>query len=125
MSRSSLTFDTARKLALALPGMEEGTTYGTRALKVRGTFMACVPSHKSAEPGSLVVRVDVNRRADLLEEAPETYYLPHHYVNYPFVLVRLSRLTRDALQDLLKTAWRLAAARPSRARGAARTGPRN
>ena len=37
--------------------------------------------------------------------APDIYYLTDHYVNYPVVLVRLSRIHPDALRDLLGIAW--------------------
>jgi hypothetical protein len=106
-----ITFDTVRKIALAMPGVEEGTTYGTPALKVRGKLLACIPSHKSAEPDSLAVRVDFIQRAELLAADPDVYYLKDHYVNYPVVLVRLSRIHPDALKDLLGTAWRFVTAK--------------
>ncbi len=108
----------AWRIGLALPGVEESTTYGTPALKVRGTVIACIPSHRSAEPNSLVVRTDGASRAGLLEDAPDIFYLPDHYRNYPFVLVRLGRVTRDALGDLLKEAWRLASVKSPRRRKA-------
>ena len=85
--------------------------YGAPALKVRGQMLACTPTHKSAEPNSLAVRLDFDQRAELLAAAPETYYVKDHYVNYPVVLVRLSRIDREALRDLLGMAWRFAAAR--------------
>jgi hypothetical protein len=31
--------------------VEESTAYGSPALKVRGKLLACVPAHRSAEPG--------------------------------------------------------------------------
>ena len=34
------TFDTVREIALSLPGVEEGTSYGTAAFRVRGKFLA-------------------------------------------------------------------------------------
>src|ERR1700751_3129677 len=55
MPRSTTNFDTVRKIGLALPGVEESTAYGSPALKVHGKLLACVPSHRSAEPGSLCV----------------------------------------------------------------------
>jgi hypothetical protein len=42
-------------------------------------------------------------------EYSTTYYLTDHYVSYPVVLVRLSRVHRDALPDLLLMAWRFMA----------------
>ena len=46
-----------------------------------------------------------------LEDAPETYYVTDYYEKYPLVLVRLSRIDRDALRDLLSVSWRLGAAK--------------
>jgi hypothetical protein len=101
MRKSKIEFDTVREIALTLPGVEETTAYGMPALKVRGELLACVPSHRSAEPNSLVVRVDFDDRAELLAEDPDVYYLRDHYVGYSGVLVRLSRVDRGVLKDLL------------------------
>ena len=104
-------------MALELPEVEESTTYGSPALKIRGQLLACIPSHKSAEPDSLAVRIDFDRRAELLAVEPDVYYLKDHYVNYPVVLVRLSRIHLDALRDLLDEAWRFVSAKaPARKR---------
>jgi len=64
--------------------------------------------YRSAEPNSLAVSVDFDQRAELMATAPDVYYLPDHYVNYPVVLVRLSHVHPDALPDLLNMAWRFA-----------------
>jgi hypothetical protein len=98
---STINFDTVRKIGLALPGVKESTAYGAPALKVRGKLLACVPTHRQAEPGSLAVRVDFDDRAELLAAAPDVYYVTDHYLNYSAVLVRLSRVTPDVLRDLL------------------------
>ena len=110
MTRKAITFDTVRELGLALPNVEEGTTYGSPSLKVGGKMFACIPVHRSAEPNSLAVRIDFEQRDELLAAEPATYYLKDHYVNYPVVLVRLSRINRDALRDLLLMAWRFVSA---------------
>jgi hypothetical protein len=107
-------FATVRALGLALPGVEEGTMYGTPALKVGGRMFACIASHKSAEPNTLVVVIDFASRDELIAADPETYYLKDHYVGYPSVLVRLNRIRRDALKDLLLMAYRQAASKPKR-----------
>jgi hypothetical protein len=112
---SKIDFDTVRKIGLGLPGVEEGTTYGSPALKIGGKLLACLAVHRSAEPGSLVVRVGFERRADLVAADPEVYYFTEHYVSYPAVLVRLSRIHPDALRDLLGMAWRFTAAPRPRA----------
>lgn len=114
MPKRSPTFDDARKMALALPGAEERMSYGVPAFYVRGKMFACQPSHKSAEPGSLVVRIDFNRRAELLEADPDTYYITEHYEAYTTVLVRLKRVHRDALRDLIAMAHTFMSSRRAR-----------
>jgi hypothetical protein len=110
MPRKPITFDTVREFCLTLPDVEEGTMYGTPALKVRGHWLVCVPTHKSAEPRSLAVRVDFAQRDEMIAAEPQVYYVKEHYVGYPVVLVRLARVHPDALEDLIHTAWRLASA---------------
>ena len=100
---STINFDTVLEIGLALPGVEESTAYGSPALKVHGKLLACVPVDRSAEPGSLAVRVDFDDRAELLAAAPDVYYVTDHYLNYSAVLVRLSRITPDVLKTC--SAW--------------------
>ncbi len=102
----ALTYDTVREIGLALPGVEAGTAYGALALKVQGKLLACVPVNRSAEPGSLMVRVDFDDRAELLAADPEVYYVTDHYISYNAVLVRLSRVDPGVLKDLLGMAYR-------------------
>jgi hypothetical protein len=111
MPRKKVDFDTVRKIALELPDVEDATAYGSPAFKVRGKLLACIAINKSAEPGSLVVRIDFEQRDELLSGAPDVYYLTDHYANYPSVLVRLSRIQEDALRDLLRASWRFVNAR--------------
>jgi hypothetical protein len=101
MRRTTINFDTVRNIGLTLPGVEEGTAYGVPALKVNGKLLACVPANRSAEPGSLIVRVDFDDRAELLASEPDVYYVTDHYVGYDAVLVRLSRVNPEVLRDLL------------------------
>jgi len=112
MIKSVINFDTVRKVALALPGVEDSTSYGELALQANGKLLACVPTHRSAEPGSLVVKVDIADRAQLLAEAPDVYYVTDHYVGYPTVLVRLSHIDADVLRDLLAMAHKFVTRKP-------------
>jgi len=100
-----VTFDTVRKIALQMPRVVEGTSWGSPDLKVDGKMFACIPTHRSAEPGSLVVRMSIDDRDLLIAEDPATYYVKEHYVDYPCVLVRMSRIHPDALRDLLTGAY--------------------
>jgi Uncharacterized protein conserved in bacteria len=94
-----------RKLALALPGAEESTSYGTPAFKVRGRLFARL--HQDGE--SLVVRIDRRERVMRMQADPATYFITDHYLNYPWILVRLASVARDDLGELLKDAWQLVA----------------
>lgn len=114
MPRGTINFDAVRQIGLTLPNVEAGTAWGAPALKVRGKLMACVPTHRSAEPDSLMVRVGVDDRSELLAAAPEVYYVTDHYVGYTAVLVRLSRATPDVLRDLLSTAHKFVTAHEAR-----------
>jgi hypothetical protein len=82
-------------------------------------MFTCIAINKSAEPNSLVVLIDFAHRDELIAAEPDTYYITNHYVNYPCVLVRLSRVHPDALGDLLRMAWDFVSTRnkrPARAR---------
>ena len=59
------------------------------------------PANRSAEPGSLVLPVVFDDRAELLAADPDVYDVTDHYAGYNAVLVRLSRVKSDVLQDLL------------------------
>ena len=111
-----ITFDTVRKIASALPGVEESTSYGTPSLKIGGTLLTCMAINKSAEPNSLVLRIDTDQRDALIAEAPDTFYVTDHYVNYPCVLVRLSRVKAGVLRDLLHASWKFVSANATRKR---------
>jgi hypothetical protein len=95
------TFETVRKIGLTLPGVEASTAYGSPALKVQGKLMAGMAINKSAEPGSLMIRVNNDDRDELIAAAPDAYYVTDHYAPYNAVLVRLSRVNAEVLRDLL------------------------
>jgi hypothetical protein len=116
MPRKKITFDTVREIGLALPDVEEGTTYGVPSLKVRGKMFACPAIHRSADPDSLAIRIDFDRREELMAADPDVYYITDHYVNYPAMLIRLSRVHHDALRDLLLMAWQFVSASARRPR---------
>jgi hypothetical protein len=110
--RKADPFAVVRAVGLTLPGVEATTRYdGSPVLKVHGCFMAGLTSHESVEPQTLVVRVGLEERGYLLEDAPETYYVTDYFRRYPLVLVRLRTIDRDALKDLLSVSWQLTMAK--------------
>jgi hypothetical protein len=111
------SFALVASVGLSLPDVATTIRWdGSPGLEVRGCFMACLAMHHSAEPDSLVVRTGLEEREHLLEDAPDTYYVTEYYRPHPVVLVRLRRVSRDALRDLLSVSWRLTVAKAGRTR---------
>ena len=110
------SFRSVEAIGRTLPDVEVTTMWGKPALKVRGKMFVCIASHPSAEPNTLVVMMDFADRDALLEDDPGTYYLKEHYLNYPCVLVRLSRVGADALRDLVTGAHRVVSAKARKTR---------
>ena len=104
--RRGHTFAAVEAIGRTLPDVEVTFAWGQPALKVQGKMFVCMASHKSAEPNSLVVMMAFADRDALVEDDPATYYLKKHYLNYPCVLVRLTRIRLDALRDLVVGAHR-------------------
>ncbi len=106
MIATRLQFDTVRKVALALPDVTESLGARGWAFKARGKLLACQATHRSAEPGSLVVKIGMATRKALIAEHPTVYYVTPHYVGYPSVLVRLRMIEETALATLLERSWK-------------------
>jgi len=98
-----MTFDDVRKLALAGPEVEDGTSYGTPALKVRKKMLV-----RLKEDGdSLVIpSVPLDEREMLVEKEPKVFYFTDHYRDYPMVLIRLSKAKRASIEPFLRRRWR-------------------
>ena len=107
-------FAPVEAIGRTLPDVEVTTTWGQPALKVHGRMFVCIASHRSAEPDTLVVMMDIADRDALVDDDPDTYYLKEHYVGYPCVLVRLSSVHPDALRDLVIGAHRYVSAKRKR-----------
>jgi hypothetical protein len=103
--RPAVTFEQVRLAAHEFPGVEDSTSYGTPALKVRGKLLARV--HQSGE--CLVLRADLLDREILMQSDPSVFFITDHYRDYPWILVRFSAIDAGALPDLIERAWRLVA----------------
>jgi hypothetical protein len=111
MPGKKLDFEAVREMAMALPNVEESTIHGAPSLKVRGRLLTCPALHRSVEPNTLAVRIGLDERAELLAADPAVYYVTDHYVDYPVILVRLSRIQRRSLRELLRKSWQFVSAR--------------
>jgi len=100
-----VSYATVQRIALALPEVEEGTSYGTPSFKVRRKMMT-----RLWEDGeTMVVRIDFATRKALMQAEPEVYYITDHYRDYSAVLVHLSRVTEGDLRELLTECWHFVA----------------
>ncbi|MBZ0297200.1 MAG: MmcQ/YjbR family DNA-binding protein [Anaerolineae bacterium] len=95
-------FEVVRQIARQLPGIEEGTSYGTPALRARGKFLARLHDNREA----LVLKVGDMEQTFLIETEPAYFYITDHYRGTPYVLVRLSVIDPTILHDLIVQAWR-------------------
>ena len=114
MSRKKIDFSIVRELALALPGVEESTSYGAPSLKVGGKLLACMAQDKAAEPNTLAIGISIEQRTAWIAAAPDIYYATKHYLNYAVVLIRLDAVDRDELRGALEQAWRFATTKKKR-----------
>lgn len=95
-----VTFETVRDIALSLPDVEESTSYGTPALKARGKLFARL--HQDGR--HLVLKCELLEREMLLQAAPDVFSITDHYQDYPWILVDLSTVSRQALPDMIERA---------------------
>ena len=104
-----LSWPAVRRCFLPLPGVAEGTSYGTPAFRVGTKLLA-----RLREDGEdLVVRASFEEREMLIAAAPGVFHVTDHYAGHPFVLVRVGRAKEADLARLAERAWRCAA--PKRA----------
>lgn len=110
--KSKIDFDAVLKLGASLPGVTASSSARGISLKLKdGPLVACTAINPSAEPDSLMVRIDFPARDFLLEQRPDIYYMTSHYRGYPTVLVRLAKVGRPELESLLEQAVQFVGAR--------------
>jgi hypothetical protein len=96
------TWPDVLRVALALPGAEESTSYRMPCAKVRGkTFLNMSPH----EEGALVFRCSVEDAELLIAARPDLYFLTAHYEGYGCVLARLEAIDVDELAARVEDAY--------------------
>jgi hypothetical protein len=98
-----LSLAAIRRVALSLPGVEEGTSYGTPAWRAGKRMLARM--HQDGQ--SIVLKIGNETRDHLLQADPGTFFVTDHYRGYPMVLARLDRLSAADLRKLLARALSL------------------
>ena len=100
-----VTYETVCEIARELPGAVEGISYGTPAFRVGKSLFA--RQHQDGE--SLVIKIEPDQRVMRMRADPKTFHITDHYLNYPWMLVRLSTVALDDLRELIEDAWRQSA----------------
>ncbi len=101
----TVSVDAVRAIALGLPAATEKLCWGTPAWYVKGKIFA-----RALDDGaSIVVKVDFDERAALVQESPKIYAVTPHYEGYPMVIVRLAKVSKGDLEERLVEAWRYCA----------------
>jgi len=115
------TWEDVEAIALSLPEVAEGTSYGERDWKVRKkTFVWERPLRRAeieqlggfepegaAPTGEILgLRVaDEEAKQALLSAEPDIYFATSHFDGFPAVMVRLERIPRDELEQVVTEAW--------------------
>ena len=100
------TWADVKAAAAGLPEVVEGTAWGRPCLRVRKDMFVRLRD----DGATLVVRVvDEEDKEALIKGDPETFFTTPHYDGYAYVLVRLAKVDRRMLAELIEDAWRLRA----------------
>lgn len=101
-ARRGVTFEQAREPMLALPGVEEGSSYGTPGFRVKGRLLS-----RLREEDVLVLRPldDIEQRF-LMSTDPAAFFQTEHYRGSTAILVRLSEVRLAQLGEIIEQSWR-------------------
>ena len=88
----------ARKLMLAIPGTDERLWFNQPSVFIHDRFLG--KTHHKEDAVTLQVG-SMEMRDMMLEAEPKLFYITDHYRKFPFVLIRLSALTKTVLKEIL------------------------
>ena len=95
------TWEDVRRIALALPGAEESTSYRQPCFKVNGRPFINV----SREPGAIATRAPDEEIELLIAARPDVYFVTPHYRGWEAVLVRLDAVDDEELAGRIEDSW--------------------
>ena len=102
---ANVNYEAAVKIALSLPEAELNSSARGISVKVKGRMLFCEATHRSAETGSIVLRIAPEERDRWIAAHPDVCYVTEHYTGYPSMLVRLGPVERATLLELFNASW--------------------
>lgn len=110
------TWSDVRRLALAMPGAQEKTSYGDAAWAVNGKLfawerplrkgdLAALGTHAPKGPILGLRTADLEMKDVLLASDPKVFFTIPHFDGYPAVLVRLDKISLETLEAAIVDAW--------------------
>jgi len=100
----SVSYSKFREMMLRLPGVEEGTAYGTPIFKIKSRMLA----RQTEDADIIVIKIDPALRSTLIE-ATDAFFVTPHYIAHPLMLIDLKKVGREDLAYLAEQAWRMIA----------------
>ena len=98
-----MTFDEVRRLALALPEVEERVTWETDiTFRVRDKIFAIGGEGSTG----VSIKASLEDQAELIEMDPKTFAKSAYVGRFGWVTVDLTRVDPGLLESLLRDAWR-------------------
>lgn len=98
-----MTRDEMCEICLSFPGVEEGSSYGSPAFKVKGKFLTRL---RREDDSVVLVDIPFDEREMLMEAEPATFHFTPHYKDYPSVLARIESLHAGSFRAFIERRWR-------------------
>lgn len=109
------TLDDVREIGMRMPEVEESTSYGTPALKVRGRLVCRLwgeSEHRRDgvdDTEVIAVHCDLEAKDDLIESSNGVLFSTPHYEGHGMMLIRLADSDLEELAGYLEDSYCLRA----------------
>ena len=105
-----MTADDFKRIALSLPGAEEGSHFGNTYFRVGGKIFATLSLIKQ---GFGVLMLTPEEQAGMVQDEPEIFSpVPNGWGRSGSTRVALAQVSPEVLEGALRTAWRRRASKP-------------
>ena len=96
-------WEKVKAIALQLPGTHEKPCHGTPAMYVGKKLFARLREDDES------LAIYNNERDIWMAKNPNVFFITDHYLNYPMLLIHLSKVSKADLKTLLINSWKIRA----------------